>query len=74
MSARILHRLNQLERARALAPGQCPLCGTRPKQLKVVFGDDPDDGSPTHCPNCGRSLYIVVEFDPLGDEVTGHAH
>jgi len=63
MSSPLNRRVTRLECQRGLAPGQCPLCDHHPRQVKVVFPDDPDDGSPRNCPHCGRSLYFVVEFE-----------
>ena len=69
MSSPLHQRLNRLERQRGLAPGQCPVCGLRPKQLKVVFADEEIPESEMHCSNCGRSLVYTVEFDsPLRGE------
>ena len=69
MNSPLLQRLNRLERQRGLAAGQCVVCGTRPKQLKVVFADEVIPESEQHCSNCGRSLVYTVEFDsPLRGE------
>ena len=58
-------RLQALERVVIPADDRCGACGHAPgsePELKVSFGDEPDEG-PDFCPNCWRPLNVRLAFD-----------